>query len=105
MMNKNEFYVGLCFYMAGSKYRVTDIGQRVVIAIKLQLRFEATKYNPSRGEHVAYYKEVGESYYSGHPSCYIEFVINEYDMHTCSLTKEEPETNYKAANQDDIKSI
>jgi len=35
-MRLSDFYIGLEFYMSGSRWRCTDIGSRVVLAIKLE---------------------------------------------------------------------
>ncbi|MBI1760753.1 MAG: hypothetical protein HYR56_04880 [Acidobacteria bacterium] len=35
MMTKADFYIGLEFYLAASRWRRTDIGTRVIVAIRL----------------------------------------------------------------------
>ncbi len=64
-MEHKEFSIGLEFQMSGKRYRCTDIGSRVVIAIRLD------KEDPS--------------WYNGPPYAVVEIVIDEYDMEACNL--------------------
>jgi hypothetical protein len=64
-MSKEEFRIGLEFYTASGKWRCTDIGTRVIIAIKLD---QADPRN-----------------YNGPPYSIGECVFDEYDLDGCSL--------------------
>lgn len=64
-MVKEDFHIGLEFYTASGKWRCTDIGTRVVVAIKLD------QEDPRN--------------YSGPPYSINESVFDEYDLKGCSL--------------------
>ncbi len=68
-MEKNDFYIGLEFHTASGKWRCTDIGSRVIVAIKID--------------------QKDESYYSGPPFPVAEIVFDEYDFEGCSLDSTE----------------
>jgi hypothetical protein len=40
-MRLSDFHIGLEFWMSGSHWRCTDVGSRVVVAIKLEVVFPA----------------------------------------------------------------
>lgn len=62
-MNLGDFRIGLEFMMSDARWRCTDVGSRVVIAIKLD--------------------QSDESWYNGPPYAVAETVIDEYDMPAC----------------------
>lgn len=64
-MNKDEFHIGLEFYTSSGKWRCTDIGTRVIVAIKLD--------------------KTDESWYNGPPYAVAEVVFDEYYLPGCSL--------------------
>lgn len=64
-MIKEEFQIGLEFYTATGKWRCTDIGTRMIVAIKLD--------------------QTDESWYNGPPYAVVESVFDEYDFGGCSL--------------------
>ena len=64
-MNHEDFKIGLEFWMGANKWRVTDIGTRVIVAIKLD------KADPSG--------------YNGPPYAIVEHALDEYDFPACSL--------------------
>ena len=64
-MTKNNFQIGQEFYTATGKWRCTDIGTRVIVAIKLN-QGDARNYN-------------------GPPYSIAEQVFDEYDLEGCSL--------------------
>lgn len=68
-MIKEEFYIGLEFYTSSGKWRCTDVGQRVIVAIKLD------QEDPRN--------------YLGPPYSICEEVMDEYDQGGCSLDKDE----------------
>jgi hypothetical protein len=67
-MRLSDFHIGLEFWMSGSHWRCTDVGTRLVIAIKL--------------EH-----DDDPSWYNGPPYAICEHTIDEYVQHICSLTR------------------
>ncbi|HNT78924.1 MAG TPA: hypothetical protein PKH77_28285 [Anaerolineae bacterium] len=68
-MKKEDFYIGLEFYTAAGKWRCTDIGTRVIVAIRPD---QADTRN-----------------YIGPPYSVAETVFDEYDFGGCSLTSAE----------------
>ena len=64
-MTKADFHIGLEFYTGSGKWRCTDIGTRVIAAIKLD--------------------KDDASWYNGPPYAVAEFVFDEYDQDGCSL--------------------
>jgi hypothetical protein len=68
-MKRNEFYIGLEFYMGSGQWRCTDIGTRVVVAIKLD--------------------QPDPRNYNGPPYSVAEVVLDEYDIEGCSLDPNE----------------
>lgn len=70
-MKPQEFKIGLEFWMSGAKWRCTDIGTRVVVAIKLD--------HPE-----------DPSWYAGPPYAVAELVLDEHDLPACSLVQPDP---------------
>ncbi len=68
-MTKAEFHIGIEFYTGSGKWRCTDVGTRVVVAIKLD------QDDPRN--------------YSGPPYSIAEDVFDEFDMGGCSLDPNE----------------
>ncbi|VAW65622.1 hypothetical protein MNBD_GAMMA09-1254 [hydrothermal vent metagenome] len=68
-MKKNEFTIGLEFYTATGKWRCTDIGTRVIVAIQLN------QEDPRN--------------YNGPPYSIVESVFDEYDFGGCALNPNE----------------
>lgn len=74
-MNHNDFKIGLEFYMASRKWRCTDIGKRVIIAIKLDA--------------------PDNSWYNGPPYAVNEIALDEYDLKDCTQLPKKIELNYE----------
>jgi hypothetical protein len=64
-MKHEDFRIGLEFYTATGKWRCTDVGSRVIAAIKLD--------------------QSDPSLYNGPPYGVAEIVFDEYDLESCSL--------------------
>jgi hypothetical protein len=69
-MKPSDFKIGLEFWMSGSRWRCTDVGSRVVVAIKLD------QYDD-------------HSWYNGSPYKVAEHSLDEYDLMACSLREVE----------------
>jgi hypothetical protein len=67
-MRLSDFHIGLEFWMSGSHWRCTDVGSRVVVAIKLEHDDDPGMYN-------------------GPPYKICEHTLDEYVHHICSLTR------------------
>ena len=68
-MKKEDFWIGLEFYTATGKWRCTDIGTRVIVAIKLD------QDDPRN--------------YNGPPYSIVEHVFDEYDIEGCILSPDD----------------
>jgi len=66
-MKHSEFEKDMEFWMSGAKWRVTDIGMRTIIAIKLD------KDDPS--------------WYNGPPYAVCEYPLDENDLPACSTSE------------------
>jgi hypothetical protein len=64
-MRHSDFYIGLEFFTATGRWRCTDVGSRVVIAIRLDA--------------------PDTSWYHGPPYAVAESVLDENDVGGCSL--------------------
>ncbi|MEY4575494.1 MAG: hypothetical protein RL701_197 [Pseudomonadota bacterium] len=69
-MKHSEFTIGLEFWLSGAKWRCTDTGTRVIVAVKLDHPEDCTWYN-------------------GPPYAVAETVIDEYDLPGCSRERTE----------------
>jgi hypothetical protein len=67
-MRLSDFQIGLEFWMSGSRWRCTDVGTRLVIAIKLD-------------------HDDDPSWYNGPPYAVCECPIDECAIPACSLTR------------------
>lgn len=67
-MRLSDFHIGLEFWMSGSRWRCTDVGTRLVIAIKLD-------------------HDDDPSWYGGPPYAVCEHTIDPHDSPACSLTR------------------
>ena len=65
-MQRSEFTIGLRFYTDAGEWQCTDLGTRVVVAIKID--------------------EHDESWLSDLPFAIPEVVFDEYDIEGCFLT-------------------
>jgi len=72
-MGKDDFQIGTEFYTAAGKWRCTDVGTRVIVAIRLE-REDA-------------------SWYAGPPFAVSEWVFDEYDLAGCSLDVRDFDSN------------
>ena len=68
-MSHSDFYIGLEFYTATGRWRCTDVGTRVVIAIRLDA--------------------PDDSWYHGPPYAVAESVLDENDLAGCALDANE----------------
>lgn len=64
-MRHHDFVIGLEFYTAAGRWRCTDIGTRVVVAIRLDA--------------------PDDSWYQGPPYAVAESVLDENDLAGCAL--------------------
>ena len=72
-MTKDDFRIDMEFYTAVGKWRCTDVGTRVIVAIQLD--------------------QNDPSWYAGPPFAVAEWVFDEYDLDGCSLDPNEFEVH------------
>jgi hypothetical protein len=90
-MGHNEFQVGVEFWCGGKRWRCTDVGSRVVVAISLEPH-EVVDYVPSVDGALPSQLERritdDPSWLTGPPYAVVECVFDEYDLPGCSLSNE-----------------
>ncbi len=72
-MNHSDFGLGAEFFTPAGKWRVTDIGTRTIIAIRITQNWEP----------------IADCWLNGPPYTVAEHVFSENDFAACYLTKEE----------------
>jgi len=79
------------FWCGGNRWRCTDIGSRVIVAISLEAH-EVVDYLPSADGvspgHLERYLTNDPSWLDGPPYAVVERVFDEYDLPGCTLSKE-----------------
>lgn len=94
-MMHEEFRIGLEFWCGGRRWRCTDVGSRVIVAICLDphevvsLGIEKHARGKRRERRSS---TVDPAWFNGPPYAVVEFVFDEYSLPGCSLTKEEDES-------------
>ncbi|MCP5307603.1 MAG: hypothetical protein H6953_19530 [Chromatiaceae bacterium] len=85
-MNLSEFRIGLEFYCGDKRWRCTDVGSRVAIAICLEpVSVGPGRPDPDRpGEYITYQSD-DQSWFNGPPYAVSETVFDEDDMEACTL--------------------
>ncbi|MBU0656188.1 MAG: hypothetical protein KJ914_13790 [Gammaproteobacteria bacterium] len=84
-MKHSDFQIGTEFFTASGKWRCTDVGTRVIVAISLEPRETVRLWMDTKGE------RVQETFISddprdliGPPYSVAESVFDEYDLDGCS---------------------
>ena len=87
-MNHSEFNVGLEFHCGGKTYRCTDIGSRVVVAIRIDQVEVATKHESGEITHSILSRTEAEAggWFDGPPYAVMEHVFDENDLDACERT-------------------
>lgn len=94
-MKHSDFRIGTEFWCGGKRWRCTDVGSRVIVAMSLEAH-EVVDYVPSAsgagpGRLERYFTD-DPSWLTGPPFAIVENVFDEYDLPSCSLTKDEVES-------------
>lgn len=91
-MEHNEFKIGLEFYCGGKKWRCSDVGTRVIVAIALWPR-EMVRMTVDADDCIKYtktrYLSNDPSDLIGPPYSVAEFVFDEYDIEGCYVNPED----------------
>jgi hypothetical protein len=94
-MNHNEFSIGLGFWCDGRRWRCTDVGTRVVVAISLEPHeVVQVTLDPKDRTKKSIARELTSdpSWLNGPPYAVDEHVFDESDIEGCSLRFEESTT-------------
>lgn len=88
-MEFSDFEIGREFWTRSGRWRCTDVGTRVVIAIKLGPReIGGVEFN-ERGERVAFRTMSDDPvWFEGPPYAIAECIFDEYAMEVCYRTEE-----------------
>lgn len=85
-MQLSDFTIGLEFKCSGNRYRCTDVGSRVVVAIRIEPVIIAWVKDGHRGQRkLTYEKAIMEGCFRGPPYTELEQVFDEYDLKGCSF--------------------
>jgi hypothetical protein len=83
-MEHNAFEIGATFWCGGKLWRCTDIGTRVIVAIRLDsVQVDSTA--PERRRTLGQAEAEAEGWFNGPPYAVAESVFDEYDIEGCSL--------------------
>jgi hypothetical protein len=89
-MKHSDFYIGMEFFTAAGKWRCTDIGSRVVVAISLEPReIVRVHYDENKEHHEERFSSSDPHDLSGPPYGVVEHVFDEYDLEACYARPEE----------------
>jgi hypothetical protein len=90
-MRHSDFRIGVAFWCGGERWRCTDVGARVIVAISLEPH-EVASYVPNADGQglgrVEHYLTDDPSWLVGPPYAVAERVFDEHDLPGCSLTNE-----------------
>lgn len=93
-MKRSDFRIGVDFWCGGNRWRCTDVGTRVIVAISLEPH-EVVTYVPSPDgvspPQLERHTTDDPSWLIGPPYAVVERVFDEYDLPACSLSKESEE--------------
>lgn len=82
-MKIEDFSIGDQFYTASGKWQCTDIGTRVIVAIKLgEILIICSNTETGTGEEVL---TDDQSWFNGPPYAVVEHVFDEFSMGGCGL--------------------
>ena len=86
-MRLEDFHIGLEFWCGETRWRCTDVGSRVVVAIAIGPRaFVSLEPDlENLGKHIEHrYTEDEPSWYNGPPYAVAEQVFDEHSIKSCS---------------------
>jgi hypothetical protein len=89
-MKHSDFHIGTEFFTAAGKWRCTDVGTRVILAISLEPReMVRVHYTENRERHEERFTSTDSRDLNGPPYAVVEHVFAEYDLEGCYATAEE----------------
>lgn len=87
LMQHNEFATGATFWCGGKLWCRTDVGTRVIIAIRLD-RVEVGSATPELRRTLGQAGAEAEGWFNGPPYAVAESVFDEDDIKGCSLEQD-----------------
>jgi hypothetical protein len=84
MMQHNEFRIGETFWCSGRHWRCTDIGTRIIVAIRID-RVDVGSNTLEARRTLNHAEAEAAGWFNGPPYAVAESVFDEYDMGACSL--------------------
>lgn len=93
-MRREDFAIGQTFYTATGRWRCTDVGTRVVVAIKYdaitvtQSTLAATGRRETREVALTFEEAEQAGWFRGPPYAGAESVFDEYDMEGCAPSRQ-----------------
>lgn len=89
-MKHTDFYIGKEFFTGSGRWRCTDIGTRVIVAISLEPRETVRRSRDEHGQwHEERYMSDDPRDLRGPPYGVVEHVFDEYDLDGCYPTANE----------------
>ena len=86
-MEHQDFQIGVEFWSGGKRWRCTDIGTRVIVAISLEPH-EVVEIDSHSGLEQRRYETNDASWYNGPPYPIVEHVFDEDGIEDCSMMAE-----------------
>jgi hypothetical protein len=83
-MQRTEFVIGAAFWCGGNLWRCTDIGTRVIVAIRLN-RVDVGSTAPEHRRTLNQAEAEAEGWFNGPPYAVLESVFDENDIAGCSI--------------------
>ena len=85
-LNLSDFHIGSEFWCSGRRWRCTDLGSRVVVAIRVDEATIVTLRDGDRSERTIGGEEAQAiGWFNGPPYGVAEIVFDEYDLEACSV--------------------
>ncbi len=91
-MDHSEFAIGRGFWCSDRRWRCTDIGRRVIVAIRVDETTVVSLDTETRIETsgtIDTEEAEREGWFDGPPYAVAECVFDEYDLEGCTLTAQE----------------
>ncbi len=90
-MKHSDFAIGTEFYTGSGKWRCTDIGTRVIVAMKIDpVELIYANHTGREIKHVYNQQQAeAEGWFNGPPYAVGEEAFDEYDMDGCTLDPKE----------------
>ena len=88
-MKRSEFYIGKEFFTGSGRWRCTDIGTRVIVAIFLEPHEVVQSWRDESGVHERREISNDASWFNGPPYAIVEHVFDGDGIEGCYATAEE----------------